>query len=132
MTDTINPENDPAETRLQRLLHRFALAARAHHEALEALDAERTETYARMLAGLYSTLASTGEEGLRRLLDMVDSSDPVVSGMAAVYSIQLDSGRCLAVLRRIALEPGLIGFRAGAAVERWESGEWENPGDKHS
>jgi hypothetical protein len=124
MTTNLPPKNEPGEARLQRLLHRFILAARAHHAALEALDAERAETHARMLAGLHETLAGYGEPGLEKLLELVDSNDPVVAGMAAVYSLRLDSGHCLAILRRLATEPGLLGFRASMAVERWESGEW--------
>jgi hypothetical protein len=125
MTDTVLLEDAQAEARLQRLLHRFAVAAQAHHEALEALDAERAEAHARMLAGLYDALAGIGEQGLETLLELVDSSNPVVAGTAAVYSIRRDSGRCLATLRRVATEPGLLGFRAAMAIERWESGEWE-------
>ena len=122
---TYRPESSPVEARLQRLLHRFALAAQAHYAALEAMDAEGAEAHARMLAGLHEALAGIGEHGLEKLLELVDSSDPVVAGMAAVYSIQRDSGRCLATLRRVATEPGLLGFRAAVAIERWESGEWE-------
>jgi hypothetical protein len=125
MTDPVLPEDAPAEARMQRLLHRFALAAQAHHAALETLDAERAEAHARMLAGLHKALADTGEQGLEKLLELVDSSDPVVAGMAAVYSIRRDSRRCLSTLSRVATEPGLLGFRAAMAIERWESGEWE-------
>lgn len=118
------PECAPAESRLQRLLHRFALVALAHHAALEALDGERAEVQARMLAGLHEALVSAGKAGLEKLLELVDNSDPVVAGMAAVYSLRLDSVRCLAALRRVAAEPGLLGFRAKIAIERWEAGEW--------
>ncbi len=110
---------------LERLLKRFAVAARAHHEALEALDEERTEAQARMVAGLHEALVREGNRGEELLLELTDSPDPVVAGMAAVYSIRLDTERCLATLRRVAKEPGLLGFRARVAVERWESGEWE-------
>src|SRR6266568_2826799 len=109
--------NRQLDERLERLLKRFAVAARAHHEALEALDEERTEVQARMIAGLHGALVREGNQG--------DSPDPIVAGMAAVYSIRLDTGRCLAALRRIAKEPGLLGFRAEVAIQRWESGEWE-------
>ena len=112
------------DERLERLLKRFAVAARAHHEALEALDAERTEAQVRMIAGLHGALVREGKQGEELLLNLVDSPDPVVAGMAAVYSIRLDTGRCLAALRRVAKEPGLLGFRAGMAIQRWESGEW--------
>jgi hypothetical protein len=35
---------------------------------------------------------------------------------------------CLAVLRKLASEPGLLGFRASVVIERWEEGTWEHPG----
>lgn len=124
MTDTLRTENSLAEARLQKLLLRFALAAQAHHAAMEALDAEQAEAQARILAGLHETIASLGEQGFAKLRQLVDSCDPVIAGMAAVYTIRLDSEHCLATLCRIAKEPGLLGFRAGIAVERWKSGEW--------
>jgi len=117
--------NRQLDDRLGRLLKRFAVAAKAHYEALEALDEERTETQARMIAGLHEALVREGKRGEELLLDLVDSPDPVVAGMAAVYAIRLDTGRCLAALRRVAKEPGLLGFRAEVAIQRWESGEWE-------
>ena len=123
MTDDTG--NRQLDDRLERLLKRFAVAARAHHEALEALDEERAEAQARMVAGLHGALAREGEQGRQLLLNLVDSPDPVVAGMAAVYSIRLDTGRCLAALRRVAKAPGLLGFRAEMAIQRWESGEWE-------
>ncbi len=113
------------DERLERLLKRFAVAARAHHEALEDLDEERAEAQARMIAGLHEALVREGKRGEEMLLGLTDSPDPVVAGLAAVYSIRLDTGRSLATLRRVAKEPGLLGFRARVAIERWESGEWE-------
>jgi len=114
------------DDKLTRLLHRFAAAAQAHHEALEAMDEERANSHARVIAGLHRSIIAE-EAGRAALLALVDDPDPVVAGMAAVYSIRSDSGRCLEVLNRVALEPGLLGFRAGVAVERWESGEWQGP-----
>ena len=123
--DHAGAENRQADDRLERLLKRFAVAARAHFEALEALDEERTEAQARMIAGLHGALVREGRRGEELLLSLVDSPDPVVAGMAAIYSINVDTGRCLATLRRVAKEPGLLGFRAEVAIQRWESGECE-------
>jgi hypothetical protein len=120
----IQPVENHAADRLERLLIRFAVAARAHHEALESLDEERTEAHARMITALHGAVVNEGKFGEERLLDLVDSPDPAVAGMAAVCSIRMDAGRCLATLRRVATEPGLLGFRAAMAIERWESGEW--------
>jgi hypothetical protein len=125
MPGPVHPESPPTEALLQRLLKRFALAAQTHHAALAALDAGRAENQARILAGLHESLLNSGEPGIEKLLELVNSSDPVVAGMAAVYSLHRDSRPCLAALRRVAQEPGLLGFRAGIAVERWESGEWD-------
>jgi hypothetical protein len=115
------------DDRLTRLLHRFATAATAHHQALEEMNEERSNTHAQMIAGLYRSIVSSGESGRQALLELVDDSDPVVAGMAAVYSIRYDSKRCLLTLARVALVPGMLGFRARMAIERWESGEWLGP-----
>jgi hypothetical protein len=119
-----------SEEILTRLLHRFAIAAMAHHEALEAMDEGQANAHARLISGLHRSVIGAGEAGREALLAMVEDPNPVVAGMAAVYSIHYESGRCLSVLRRVALEPGLLGFRAGVAVERWESGEWQGPEDE--
>ncbi len=112
------------DEKLTRLLQRFAATATAHFQAMEEMNEERANTCARMIAGLHRSIIDTGESGKQALLDLVDDKDPVVSGMAAVYSINYDSKRCLSTLRRVALEPGLLGFRAQIAIERWENGEW--------
>jgi HEAT repeat protein len=125
MTDEATRGDIHPDDRLERLLRRFAVAARAHHEALESMDEERAETQARMLAALHDAVVREGQKGEESLLKLADSLDPVVAGMAAVYSIRLDTRRCLATLRRVAKEPGLLGFRADMAIQRWEAGEWE-------
>ena len=112
------------------LLKRFPLAAVAHHEALEAMDEGRANAQARMIAGLYETLRGEGAVGQAGLLAMVDNDTPVVAGMAAVFCLVEHPDRCLDVLRRLSQEEGLLGFRASVVVERWEAGEWEQPGKK--
>ena len=110
------------------ILKRFAVAAMAHHEALEAMDEERANAQARMVAALHEVLLQEGPGGREGLLGLVDSAAPAVAGMAAVYLLHLYPDRCLGTLRRIAAEPGLLGFRASIVVERWEAGEWIPPG----
>jgi hypothetical protein len=61
------------------------------------------------------------------LLALIDHTSPVVAGMAAVYSMDVDPELCLAALRRVACESGLLGFRASVVVEHWEAGTWEHP-----
>lgn len=113
------------EDTIDRLLSRFARAAIEHHEALEALDEERANSQARIIAGLYQSVVREGESARARLLDLVDADNEVVAGMAAVYSLRYCPERSVAVLRRLAAEQSLLGFRATVALERWEAGEWE-------
>jgi hypothetical protein len=115
---------------LALLLKRFALAAMAHNEALEAMDEVRTNAQARMVTALHEALLQEGSAGREGLLALVDSDEPAVAGMAAVYSLHLYPVPCLDALRRIASEAGLLGFRASVAVERWEAGEWKIPGEQ--
>jgi hypothetical protein len=116
------------DDRLSRIINRFSVAAKAHHEALESMDEERANSHARMLAGLYQAILNEGADGQSGLLALVGNESSVVAGMAAVYSMDVSPEICLAALRRVALEPGLLGFRASVAVERWEDGTWEHPG----
>ncbi len=115
------------DDKLRRLLHRFAATASAHYQVLEEMNEERASIYAHMIDGLYRSIIGTGEIGSRALLELIDDMNPVVAGMAAVYSIRYDTKRCLATLERVSQVPGLLGFRARMAIERWESGEWLGP-----
>jgi len=113
--------------RLARMVGRFAIAARAHQRSLEELDDVRAAAHVRVLTGLYGAIEREGEAGRQALLVLLDSSDDVVAGMAAVYVLHFATERSLQVLRRLAAAGGLLGFRAGYVVERWENGEWEQP-----
>ena len=116
------------DNRLARLLNRFRTVAAAHQEALETMDEVRANTHAHMITGLYEAILREGPSGQAGLLALVNSDSPVAAGMAAVYSMDVDPEMCLAALRRVATEPGLLGFRASVAIERWEAGTWEHPG----
>jgi len=114
-----------ADEKLSRLLSRFARAATEHQEALEALDEVRANQQAGIIAGLYRSILSEGEAGQAGLFALTESRDKVVAGMAAVYSLRYRPEPCVALLRSLAAEGGLLGFRAGVALDRWETGEWE-------
>ena len=114
------------KNQLDTLLRRFAIAAAAHHAALEAMDVERAEHHARMTGVLHNAIMAAGATGKQRFLSLLEHHDPVVAGMAAVYVITSNTEQSLATLRRLVKEPGLLGFRAAAAIDRWNNGEWGN------
>lgn len=107
------------------LVEEFAEAAEVHFEAVEALDEEQVNRQAERLARLFKEIIQQGGEGREALLALVDSKNPAVAGMAAVYSLRYSPVRCEALLKQLASQPGLLGFRAGAALQRWAEGEWQ-------
>jgi len=111
------------DEKLSLLIHRFAVAAQAHQAALEDMDEERANAHARVISGLHETISRNGDSGRNALLLLLDSSNEVVAGMAAVFSLSYNSSRSLEVLRVLAGKGGLIGFRASVAIERWENGD---------
>ncbi|MBL0224278.1 MAG: hypothetical protein IPQ16_01460 [Geobacteraceae bacterium] len=115
------------DEKLPVLVRRFAVAARAHHSAVEDMDEGRANAQARAIQGLYATITHEGDAGREALMVLLDSENQVVAGMAAVFSLRYCTHRSLEVLRRLAASGGLLGFRAGVALERWENGVWEDP-----
>jgi hypothetical protein len=111
------------DEKLSLMLRRFAFAAQAHQAALEEMDENRANAHARIISGLYIAIVRQGDAGREGLLKLLDHESQVVSGMAAVYSLRHDSIRALEVLRWLAGQGGLLGFRASVAIERWEMGE---------
>ncbi|AJE04801.1 hypothetical protein [Geobacter pickeringii] len=113
------------DERLERLLHRFAAAASLHAAAVEAMDEEGARHHAAIVQRLYGEIVRCGAEGREELVLLAERGGGPVAGMAAVYSLRHAPERCVPVLRRLAGEPGLLGFRASVALDRWERGEWE-------
>jgi len=113
------------EEKITLLLRRFAIAAQAHQSALEDMDEERANDHARVITGLYAAIIREGDEGREALLTLLVNDSPVVAGMAAVYSLRYDPSRALELLRRLAEQGGMLGFRASIAIERWQNGEWD-------
>jgi hypothetical protein len=110
------------EEKLGKLIDWFAKAAARHALAIEAMQEEAASVQVECLDRYYEALKR--EDGLERFLYLLDDEDPAVAGMAAVYAMREAPQRCREVLVRLSTMPGLIGFRAQAALDRWESGNW--------
>jgi hypothetical protein len=115
------------DEKLTLLIRRFAIAAQAHQAALEDMDEDRANAHARIISGLYAAIVREGDVGREALLALIDSESQVVAGMAAIFSLRYNPSRSLGVLRILADREGLLGFRASVAIERWESGELDEP-----
>ena len=105
-----------------KLIEWFVKAAIRHAEAVEAMQEEAAATQAACLHRFFAALMR--EDGLELFFPLLEHGNPAVSGMAAVYAMREAPERCSAVLAMVAGTPGLLGFRAQAALERWDAGEW--------
>jgi hypothetical protein len=108
------------------LRQRYIAAVRAHTHAIEEMDAAAAERHALMVRRLQLGIMTGG--GIAVMLELLDDRHPEVRGMAALALITSHPEEALATLRQLALLPGLMGFRASVALERWEKGEL---GDGH-
>lgn len=112
--------------RLQTIIKRFAQVAEEHGEAMDSMSAANSERLSRTISRLAKNICAESS-GREALLTLSESPVPAVAGMAALYCMRYYPERCTAVLRRLAAEENLLGFRAAFALERWEAGEWELP-----
>ena len=110
------------QEKVTKLIGWFVKAALRHAEAMEALADGLAASEVQDLNRYYHALQREG--GVERFLELLDHENPNVAGMAAVYAMREAPKRCSAALARISKLPGLIGFRAQAALDRWERGEW--------
>lgn len=127
--DYINEEREDDRSmpnEISTIVDNFAEATIKHHEAiLQGSKPRIVNTQAKRIDRLFQAITQKGEAGRQALLALVDSENLVVASMAAVYSLKYSPERCKTGLERIAKEPGLIGFAAEQALQRWEEGNWQ-------
>ncbi|GFO70579.1 hypothetical protein GMLC_41580 [Geomonas limicola] len=112
------------QDRVAKLIEWFVRAALRHAEAIEAMQEEVAALQVASLTKYFKALKA--EEGaMPRFLLLLEEGNPVIAGMAAVYGLAQAPERCRPVLVKLTEMPGLIGFRAQVALQRWDAGEWQ-------
>ena len=114
-----------AKYQIDRLISVFADAAEQHYSAMMQGDWRETNKQAKRIARAFREITAIGESARRELLALADNEDLAVASMAAAYSLKFDTERAKTALQRIAMEPGMIGFRAEQALQRWDEGAWQ-------
>jgi hypothetical protein len=110
------------QEKVAKLISWFVKSALRHFEAVEAMQEEAAAVQVECLERFFAALHREG--GMTQFFSLLDHEEPAVAGMAAVYALREAPERCRPVLERIAQVPGLIGFRAQIALDRWDSGKW--------
>jgi hypothetical protein len=110
--------------KVAKLIDWFRKSSVRHAEAMENLQEEVAAAQVGELNRFYAAVLREG--ALDLFLTLLDDEDARVAGMAAVYAMRDEPGRCREVLVRLSALPGLMGFRAQSALQRWDSGDWNN------
>ena len=113
------------QERIANLIADFVVATEKYHEATKQGNWQEVNKYAKHISRQFREIVETGDVARQALLEEVDNGDLGVASMAAAYSLKYATERSLAALRRIAKEPGIIGFGAKQALMRWEEGDWQ-------
>jgi len=113
------------EKEINNLIEIFSSAAKNHYEASLIGDWRTANKKAAIIRKTVKKLRSLGDEAREALLAQSDSEELSISAMAAVYSLLYSPEKSISVLARIAKEPGLIGFEAEQALQRWREGTWK-------
>ena len=109
---------------LDHLVASFADNVLAQQAAIEAGRPIVGNRHARQYVAAWQALCSHGDAGRDALVPLLDHPQPPVAVMAAVFLLRYRTERCLSVLHAWATAPGLIGFEAQQAIERWADGSW--------
>lgn len=106
------------------LLEKFTLSTLNHFNASLAGDWKTANREVAKIRKITKNIRDFGDVGRDALLSLTNNPNSAVSAMAAMYSIKYAPEKSLSVLVKISQEPGLIGFEAGQAIQRWNEGNW--------
>ena len=109
---------------IAQLVDRFALASARHHEFSLGGNWRLANREVARIRSAFRQLVKEGVPGREALLSLLNSQTASVAAMAAAYSLGYNAEQSLPILAQIAKEPGLIGFEAEQAIQRWNGGEW--------
>jgi hypothetical protein len=116
---------DTKEAQIHKSIMGFSESAKKHYDAILAGDSRSANAQAKKVHKFFLEIVKQGEDARKALADLVDDEILPVAVMAAVYSLKYSPERALAVLQKIAKEPGVHGFRAEQAIKRWTEGSWQ-------
>lgn len=76
------------------------------------------------VSSLFEEIKAFGDHGREALFQITNHPDPSVALMAADYSMEYKPKECMAVYKKIAKLPGLIGFEAQQGL-KFNIGNWK-------
>jgi hypothetical protein len=110
--------------KFEELVEQFALNVAAQTEAIWRGDAKTGNKHARKYGAAVDKLLAHGDAGRDALLVLLEHDRMDVRVMAAAHLLRYRTAKAKAVLEEAAKGEGLVSFKAGQALKRWEEGTW--------
>lgn len=111
--------------KIKSLIDSFSRAAKNQYLASINGDWKTANKEISTLRQVFNKICKINEPARKKLLTLTESDDLAVASMAAFYSLKYDPDKSISILKKIAEEPGLIGFQATQAIQRWNEGKWD-------
>jgi len=109
---------------IDTLVREFGDCVAAQAQCIADGDANAGNEYARRYVAAFERLRDFGSEGRDALRSLMADERADVRVMAAAFLLRHSEQEALSVLRREANQPGLVGFGAQQALDRWKDGTW--------
>lgn len=108
----------------EALVNEFAECVDSQSRSIEQGDAKSGNDYAKRYIAAFEKLRDAGDSGRDALAMLFDDHRPAVRIMAASFLLRHSEKEAMEVLKRDSREPGLVGFGAQQALQRWQEGTW--------
>lgn len=109
----------------KKLVDDFAEAAEKSYEAMQQGDWAENNKWVKKQVTAFRRITELGTPARDELLRLLNHENPVIAKSAATFSLKYATERSVAVLKRIAEEPGMLGFEAQQSLLRWQEGSWQ-------
>lgn len=113
------------QSEIKELVEAFALESKKQYEAScdgKFRIANKTTDKINLL---FAKIKTFGDNGRESLFKLTNDTDPSVALMAAAYSMKYKPKECIAIYKRIAKLPDLIGFMAQQGLKNTDNWQIE-------
>lgn len=107
------------------LVEQFAEGAEKSFEAMMKGDWRENNKWVKRQIKAFQEITAIGDAAREELLTLLEHENLRVASAAATFSLKYATEKSIATLERVAQEPGMIGFGAQQALQRWKEGSWQ-------
>ncbi len=110
---------------IKSIIELFSISAKNHYLATIKGDWKTANKEISKLREVYKKICKINGSARKELLILTENNDLAIASMAAFYSLNYDPEKSISILEKISNEPGIIGFQAKQAIQRWNEGKWD-------